>query len=67
MKGRTIWSDLECLKAPFLLKLPGSLLAKVRTNQKAHEIYDTRNKKALRYAPWEGSFSFWYKNNLLFY
>ncbi|KAJ3453432.1 hypothetical protein MRS44_017679 [Fusarium solani] len=44
-----------------------SLLAKVRTKQKAHEGHDPRNKKALRYAPWEGSFWFWYKNNLLFY
>ncbi|KAH6883603.1 P-loop containing nucleoside triphosphate hydrolase protein [Thelonectria olida] len=44
-----------------------SLLAKVRTKQEAHEGHDTRTKKALRYAPWEGSFCFWYKKNLLFY
>ncbi|KAH6972001.1 hypothetical protein EDB80DRAFT_768935, partial [Ilyonectria destructans] len=43
-----------------------SLLVKVRTRQKAPRGHDSNTKKALRYAPWEGSFGFWYKNNLLF-
>ncbi|KND86180.1 putative mitochondrial chaperone BCS1-B [Tolypocladium ophioglossoides CBS 100239] len=44
-----------------------SILAKVRTKQNPTQGHDLRTKKALRYAPWEGSFVFWYKNNLIHY
>ncbi|KAH7302879.1 P-loop containing nucleoside triphosphate hydrolase protein, partial [Stachybotrys elegans] len=42
-----------------------SILAKVRTKRNPAKEYS--DKKALWYAPWEGSFVFWYKNNLLYY
>ncbi|KAI9152387.1 putative mitochondrial chaperone BCS1-B [Paramyrothecium foliicola] len=43
-----------------------SILAKVRTKQRTHG-HDPGVKKALQYAPWEGSFVFWYKHNPLYY
>ncbi|RBA13413.1 mitochondrial chaperone bcs1 [Fusarium proliferatum] len=44
-----------------------SILAKVKTKQNPTQGHDPHAKKALRYAPWEGSFVFWYKHNLLYY
>lgn len=44
-----------------------SILAKVRTKQNPTQGHDLRTKKALRYAPWEGSFVFWYKNKWIHY
>jgi chaperone BCS1 len=41
-----------------------SIRATVNTKQSTH---DTRIKKPLQYAPWEGAFFFWYKNHLLSY
>ncbi|PNP51918.1 hypothetical protein FNYG_15871 [Fusarium nygamai] len=44
-----------------------SMLAKVRTKENPNRENNPQGKKALRYTPWEGSFLFWYKNNLLYY
>ncbi|KID87146.1 mitochondrial chaperone BCS1, partial [Metarhizium majus ARSEF 297] len=44
-----------------------SILARVRTKQRAHGAYDACDKKAIQYASWEGAFYFWYRKNLLLY
>ncbi|KFA80180.1 hypothetical protein S40288_10056 [Stachybotrys chartarum IBT 40288] len=44
-----------------------SIVAKVRTKQNPTQGYNHCTKKALWYDPWEGSFVFWYKYNLLYY
>ncbi|RTE67999.1 hypothetical protein BHE90_017624 [Fusarium euwallaceae] len=44
-----------------------SMLAKIRTKQDSTREKHHEGKKALEYAPWEGSFLFWYKCNVLHY
>ncbi|RSL40394.1 hypothetical protein CEP54_016132 [Fusarium duplospermum] len=44
-----------------------SMLAKIRTKQDSTREKHLEGKKALRYTPWEGSFFFRYKCNLLYY
>ncbi|KPA35241.1 hypothetical protein FLAG1_12079 [Fusarium langsethiae] len=44
-----------------------SMLTKVRTKENPTRENNLQGKKALRYTPWEGSFLFWYKHNLLYY